>query len=102
MAGPTWRNEVDSTVGLELSMIRTKAYAKALRAKLLVQIADFDRFVPADSVAKTAVQGRGQVHRYPCDHFDVWPGHDWFDKAARDQVTFLRRVLVPEPVVAPV
>jgi pimeloyl-ACP methyl ester carboxylesterase len=101
MAGPTWRNEVDSTVGLELSMIKTKAYAKALRAKLLVQIADFDRFVPADSVAKTAVQGRGQVHRYPCDHFDVWPGHDWFDKAARDQVTFLRRVLEVEPVHVP-
>ncbi|CAN5518685.1 alpha/beta hydrolase [soil metagenome] len=103
MAGPTWRNEIDSTVGLELSMIKTKAYAKALRGKLLVQIADFDRFVPADSVAKTAVQGRGQVHRYPCDHFDVWPGHDWFDKASGDQVAFLTRTLtVPTPAVAPV
>ncbi|CAN5635211.1 alpha/beta hydrolase [soil metagenome] len=100
MAGPTWRNEVDSTVGLELSMIKTKAYARALRAKLLVQIADFDRFVPADSVAKTAVQGRGQVHRYPCDHFDVWPGHDWFEKAARDQVAFLTRVLTIRAVPA--
>jgi pimeloyl-ACP methyl ester carboxylesterase len=100
LAGPTWRNEVDATVGLELSMIKTKAYAKALRAKLLVQIADFDRFVPADSVAKTAVQGRGQVHRYPCDHFDVWPGHDWFDKAARDQVAFIKRVLAVEVVNA--
>ncbi len=98
MAGPTWRNEVDATVGLELSMIKTKAYAKALRAKLLVQIADFDRFVPADSVAKTAVQGRGLVHRYPCDHFDVWPGHDWFDKAAGDQVRFLQRSTAAEPV----
>ncbi|MET0700547.1 MAG: alpha/beta hydrolase [Mycobacterium sp.] len=102
MAGPTWRNEIDSTVGLELAMIKTKAYAKALRAKLLVQIADFDRFVPADSVAKTAVHGRGQVHRYPCDHFDVWPGHDWFEKAAADQVAFLTRTLtVPAPAVTP-
>jgi pimeloyl-ACP methyl ester carboxylesterase len=102
MAGPTWRNEIDSTVGLELAMIKTKAYAKALRGKLLVQIADFDRFVPADSVAKTAVQGRAQVHRYPCDHFDVWPGHDWFDKASGDQVTFLTRACkvtaVPTPM----
>ena len=100
MAGPTWRNEIDSTVGLELSMIKTKAYAKALRSKFLVQIADFDRFVPADSVAKTAVYGRGQVHRYPCDHFDVWPGHDWFDKAAADQVAFLTRTLTVAAVAA--
>ena len=99
MAGPTWRNEVDATVGLELSMIKTKSYAKVLRAPLLVQIADFDRFVPADSVAKTAVQGRGQVHRYPCDHFDVWPGHDWFDKAVRDQVAFLKRTFAVQSAV---
>lgn len=93
MAGPTWRNEVDSAMGMELAMIKTKAYARTLRCKLLVQIADFDRYVPADAVAKTAVQGRGLVHRYPCDHFDVWPGHDWFAKASDDQVRFLTRVL---------
>ncbi|ANW62785.1 alpha/beta hydrolase [Mycobacterium sp. djl-10] len=93
MSGPTWRNEVDAAVGLELATVKTKAAAKALRAPLLVQIADFDRFIPADSVARTAVHGRAQVHHYPCDHFDVWPGHDWFDKACADQLRFLRRVL---------
>ena len=59
MAGPTWRNEIDASIGLELSRISTAKYAKALRSPLLVQIADFDRFVPADAVARTAVQGRG-------------------------------------------
>lgn len=93
IAGPSWRNEVDASVGLELAKIRTKPYAKRLRAPLLVQIADFDRYVPADAVAKTAVHGRAQVHHYPCDHFDVWPGHDWFERAAADQIAFLRRVL---------
>ena len=102
MSGPTWRNEVDAAVGLELAMIKTKAYAKALRGKLLVQIADYDRYVPADAVAKTAVHGRGQVHRYPCDHFDVWPGHDWFTRASDDQVRFLVRTLKPAPVSAAV
>jgi fermentation-respiration switch protein FrsA (DUF1100 family) len=100
MSGPTWRNEVDAAVGLELAMIKTKTYAKALRGKLLVQIADFDRYVPAEAVAKTAVHGRGQVHRYPCDHFDVWPGHDWFTQASDDQVRFLTRVLNPAAVSA--
>lgn len=93
MAGPTWRNEIDSAVGLEVAGIRTTAAAKRLRCPLLVQIADFDQYVPAESAARTAEHGRGQVHRYPCDHFDVWPGHDWFEHVAADQVAFLTRVL---------
>ncbi len=92
IAGPTWRNAIDSSVGLELMKIKTKSHAKRLRAKLLVQIADFDSYVPADAVARTAEHGRGLVHHYPCDHFDVWPGHEWFDRAADDQVSFLRKV----------
>lgn len=93
MAGPTWRNEVDSAVGLQIASIRTADAARRLRCPMLVQVADFDRYVPAESVVKTAVLGRGQVHHYPCDHFDVWPGHDWFEKAAGDQVAFLTRTL---------
>lgn len=93
IAGPTWRNEVDSAIGMELVRIRTTRSAKRLRCPLLVQIADFDRFVPADSVARTAVHGRAAVHHYPCDHFDVWPGHDWFEPAYDHQLAFLTRVL---------
>ncbi|WP_102145433.1 alpha/beta hydrolase [Mycobacterium hubeiense] len=94
MAGPTWRNEIDSAVGLEAALIRTTPSAKKLRCPVLVQIADFDRYVPADAVAKTAAHARAQVHHYPCDHFDVWPGHQWFDKVAADQVAFVTRALV--------
>lgn len=93
IAGPTWRNEVDSAVGLEVVRIHTNSAAKKLRCALLVQIADFDRYVPADSVAKTAAYGRAQVHHYPCDHFDVWPGQQWFDRVVEDQVAFLARSL---------
>jgi fermentation-respiration switch protein FrsA (DUF1100 family) len=92
IAGPTWRNEVDAAVGIELGGMRTAQSAKALRSNCLIQIADFDRFVPASSVATTAIAARAQVHHYPCDHFDVWPGHDWFEKAVDDQVAFLTRV----------
>ncbi|KHO27429.1 alpha/beta hydrolase [Mycolicibacterium setense] len=100
IAGPTWRNEVDSAIGMELVQIRTGAAAKALKCPVLIQVADFDRFVPANSVMKTAVQARAQVHHYPCDHFDVWPGHDWFDTAAQDQVKFLARTLGRTPVAS--
>jgi uncharacterized protein len=98
MAGPTWRNEIDSAVGFEMGAIRTAASARRLQSRLLVQIADFDRYVPADSVARTAALGRAEVRHYPCDHFDVWPGHDYFEQVAADQVSFLTRVLVPTGV----
>lgn len=93
IAGPTWRNEVDAGIGMELMRIRTATAARSLKCPVLVQIADFDRFVPAHSVVKTAAQARAQVHHYPCDHFDVWPGHDWFDTAVEHQLAFLSRTL---------
>ena len=93
IAGPTWRNEVDATVGLELGNHRPGKQAKHVRAPLLVQIADFDRSAPPHAAAKAAFAGRAQVRHYPCDHFDVWPGKEWHDTAVRHQVIFLRHVL---------
>ncbi|MDZ7887622.1 MAG: alpha/beta fold hydrolase [Mycobacterium sp.] len=92
MAGPTWRNQIDSSVGMELGRMNVKAAVRRISCPALVQIGDFDRFVPAGAVAKTAELARAQVHRYACDHFDVWPGNEWFDKTVEDQMAFLRRV----------
>jgi dienelactone hydrolase len=78
---------------LRPARLRTPEAAKKLRTRLLVQIAEFDRYVPAHSIAKTALQGRAEVRHYPCDHFDVWPGGQWFEKLISDQVAFLTRVL---------
>ncbi len=47
---------------------------------------------------RTAALGNAEVRHYPCDHFDVWPGHDCFEQAAADQVSFLTRTLVPTGV----
>lgn len=93
MAGPTWRNQIDSSVSMELGRMNVKAAVRRITCPALVQIGDFDRFVPAGAVAKTAELARAQVHRYACDHFDVWPGNEWFDKTVEDQLVFLRRVL---------
>jgi pimeloyl-ACP methyl ester carboxylesterase len=87
---------------LEMSQVRTAGSAKKIRARLLVQIAEFDRYVPAHSIAKIALQGRGEVRHYPCDHFDAWPGGQWFEKVATDQVAFLTRVLAAQPLVGTV
>ena len=100
IAGPTWRNEVDAAVGLELGRFRPARRAGDVTAPMLVQVADFDRSAPPHAAAKAAVAARALVHHYPCDHFDVWGGSAWHDPAVRDQVRFLTRTFV-EPVETP-
>ena len=102
IAGPTWRNEIDATVGLELGAMKSAASAARVRAPMLVQIADFDRSAPPYSALKAAMKARAQVRHYPCDHFDVWPGKERFDLVVRHQVAFLRRVLAPEKATSDV
>ena len=97
LAGPTWRNEIDASVGLELGGHRPGRHAKSLRCPLLVQIADFDRSAPPQAAAKAAAAGRAEVRHYPCDHFDVMPGSDWFEPALAHQLHFLRRHLTQTP-----
>lgn len=93
IAGHTWRNEVDASVGLELGRHRPGKLAKAVTCPVLVQIADFDRSAPPQAAAKAAFASRALVRHYPCDHFDVWPGMPWHEHAVRHQVQWLTTVL---------
>lgn len=91
LAGPTWRNEVDAAVGLELGNHRPGKPAKQVTAPMLVQIADFDRSAPPRAAAKAAFAARALVRHYPCDHFDVWTGKAWHEQVVRHQIEFLTR-----------
>jgi len=95
LAGPTWRNEIDASVGLELGNLRPTRFAERVAGPVLVQIADFDRSAPPQAAAKAAFKARAEVRHYPCDHFDVWPGKPWFDATVEHQVRFLSRYLTP-------
>jgi uncharacterized protein len=95
IAGPTWRNEIDASVGFELGNLRPTRHADRIGCPLLMQIADFDRSAPPHAAAKAAFKARAEVRHYPCDHFDVWPGKPWFEPAVAHQVAFLSRVLTP-------
>lgn len=95
IAGPTWRNEIAATVGLELGGHRPGKRAADLRCPLLVQIADFDRSAPPHAAAKAAFKGRAEVRHYPCDHFDVYAGKEWHATVVAHQVRFLTRHLTP-------
>lgn len=100
LAGPTWRNEVDAAVGLELGSVRAGRDAKQVACPTLVQIGDLDRSAPPHAAAKAAFAARATVHHYPCDHFDVWPGKPWHAQTVRHQVAFLTRVLAPAVVAS--
>ncbi|WP_067862647.1 alpha/beta hydrolase [Nocardia shimofusensis] len=94
LAGPTWRNEVDASVGLEIGGYRADRHADRITAPVLVQIADVDRAAPPQAAAKAAFAARAEVRHYPCDHFDVFAGNDWFEPTVDDQIRFLTRKLL--------
>lgn len=93
IAGPTWRNEIDAAVGLELGGYRPWRLADRLRCPLLVQVADFDRSAPPQAAMRAAFRGRAEVRHYPCDHFDVYAGKRWHEAVVGHQVRFLTRHL---------
>ncbi|KQW47958.1 alpha/beta hydrolase [Nocardioides sp. Root1257] len=93
IAGPTWVNEIDATVGMELGGHRPVKSAGEVRCPALFQVADFDRSAPLQSSMKAAFAARAEVRHYPCDHFDVYAGKPWHDAVVTHQVAFLTRVL---------
>lgn len=96
LAGPSWRNEIDATIGTQLAAYRPGRRAKLITAPVLVQIADLDQAAPPHAAAKAAFAARAEVRHYPCDHFDVFAGvagNNWFHRCAAHQVDFLRRRL---------
>ncbi|HTM85451.1 MAG TPA: alpha/beta fold hydrolase [Mycobacterium sp.] len=101
MAGSTWRNEIDAQVGVQLGGYRPAKHAGAINCPMLVQIADFDRCAPPQAAAKAAFAAHAEVRRYPCDHFDVYQGGEWFDHVVDHQIVFLARQLAgPTATVA--
>jgi len=97
IAGPTWRNEVAAKSLLEIGSFRAVKDADKIAIPLLVQIADHDRCAPPHAAASAAEVARGHVRRYPCDHFDVYPGRKWHAHVLSHQIHFLRQQLSAAP-----
>ncbi|MCF8602117.1 lysophospholipase [Gordonia sp. HY442] len=93
IAGPTWENRVDAALGSEIGGYRVGKCASDITAPVLMQIADFDRSAPPHAAAETAFAARAEVRHYPCDHFGIYHGQDWFDAACDHQILFLTRHL---------
>ena len=94
VAGPTWVNEVGAGIGAALGGFRPGRHAAELAdVPVLVQICDLDRSAPPDAAAKAAFAARAEVHHYPGDHFDLFPGRPCHERALRHELAFLRRHL---------
>ncbi|WP_308200830.1 alpha/beta hydrolase [Rhodococcus sp. HM1] len=93
IAGPTWRNEIDADITMQLGSYRPAKQVKNVLCPVLMQIADFDRSAPPHSAAVAGFAARAEVRHYPCDHFGLYAGHRRFDAAVEHQILFLSRHL---------
>jgi dienelactone hydrolase len=89
--GSPWRNEISPAVFLTVSLHRPVAKARGLRLPLWVGLGERDVSVSKRAVERLAARApRGELHRYPYDHFGAFLG-DGPARVAADQVEFLAR-----------
>ena len=89
--GSPWRNEISPGVFLSVATIRPVRLAPKIACPLWVGIGDRDISVSEKAAVRLAERApRGELHRYPYDHFDPFVG-DAPERIASDQVAFLAR-----------
>lgn len=91
-----WRNEVAARIMLHVALYRPGATAGRIRCPLLVCVADGDATTPPEAAVAAAERAPlGELRRYPFGHFDGYVG-DGFNRLVADELTFLRRQLLPK------
>ena len=91
--GVDFTNEVAARVGLRIALHRPGRATRKIAAPIMFCVCDRDSVAPAKATLRHAARApRGEVHRYPIGHFDIYKGED-FERAVADQLDFLRRHL---------
>jgi dienelactone hydrolase len=89
-----WRNKVTPAIFLTVATVRPVTKAERIAAPLWVGLGDRDITVSEKAVTRLATRApRGELHRYPYDHFDAFVG-DGPQRVAADQAAFLRRAVL--------
>jgi uncharacterized protein len=89
--GSPWRNEISPGIFLSVALHRPLAKARRLAAPLWVGLGEQDVSVSKRAVELLAERApRGELHRYPYDHFEPFIG-DAPQRVAGDQIEFLLR-----------
>jgi len=85
-----FRNDVPARVALEIPLDAPGRLAKKVRCPILFCVCDEDSVAPAEATLRHAAKApRGEIHRYPVGHFDIYVGED-FERVVGDQLAFLR------------
>jgi pimeloyl-ACP methyl ester carboxylesterase len=88
-----WRTEISPGVFATVATFRPVRRARRIAAPLWVGLGERDVTVASDAIERVAARApRGELHRYPYDHFEPLIGAAR-DRIATDQIEFLDRVL---------
>jgi pimeloyl-ACP methyl ester carboxylesterase len=91
-AGSPWRNEISPGVFLTVALHRPVAKARKVTCPLWVGVGEQDISVSGKAAVRLADRApKGELHRYPYDHWQPYLG-DAPGRIAADQIDFLRRV----------
>ena len=91
--GSPWRNEISPGVFATVAMFRPVRRARRISASLWAALGERDVTVDAGAIERVAARApRGELHRYPYDHFEPLRG-EAVDRIAADQLEFLARVV---------
>jgi dienelactone hydrolase len=89
--GSPWRNEITPALFLTVAFHRPVAKARRVRCPLWVGLGERDISVSGKAVARLAARApKGELHRYPYDHWEPYLG-DAPARVAADQIAFLQR-----------
>lgn len=89
--GSPWRNEISPGVFLTVGLHRPVAKAKKVTCPLWVGLGERDISVSGKAIARLAARApKGELHRYPYDHWEPCAG-DAPERIAADQIDFLTR-----------
>ncbi|MCA1846527.1 MAG: alpha/beta hydrolase [Actinobacteria bacterium] len=89
--GSPWRNEITPGVFLTVALHRPVAKAKKVMCPLWLGLGEQDITVSAKAIVRLASRApKGELHRYPYDHWQPYVG-DASGRIAADQIDFLRR-----------
>jgi dienelactone hydrolase len=90
-SGSPWRNEISPGVFATVAFHRPLRHARKVRGPLWVGAGTRDISVSRKSVERLADRApKGELHRYPYDHFEPFLGGGP-GRVAADQIEFLRR-----------
>lgn len=91
--GSPWRNEISPGVFVTVGTFRPVRRARRIAAPLWAALCERDVSVDAAAIERVAATApRGELHRYPYDHFEPLRG-EAIDRIAADQLEFLARVI---------